>query len=101
MTSQELILARIADAVAGDANLTLIHDREYANTGTLRTLDTATLAQVGAVCYDFQQNSCHFGPQGNRVAALRYGMPATSKGWVKGSIPEVVDAVVAHLRGAK
>jgi hypothetical protein len=78
--------------------ITLIRDPEYANTGTLRTLDRS-LRQLGSVTYDFQQNYCHFGPMSNRVAALWYDQPNVNgkAGWVCGSIPDLVDTVVEHL----
>jgi len=101
MNSQQLILDRIATAVGCPPNsrILLLNDGQYGNTGTLRTLDSDTLAQIAAVDYEFSQTGCNFGPFGKRVAAHRYGQPATSAAWVYGSIPELVDAVAAHLRG--
>jgi hypothetical protein len=98
MTSQQLILDAIATAVGRIDGITLIRDPEYANTGTLRTLDRS-LRQIGAVTYDFQQNHCSFGPMGSRVASLWYDQPNVSgkADWVVGSIPDLVDTVVEHL----
>ena len=98
MNSQSLILGRISDAIERHPEVMLIHDGGWANTGTLRVLNRATLRQIGAVTYDFQHNYCHFGPVTSRVAALWYGQSAEGKtSWVCGSIPELVDRVVAHL----
>ena len=100
MNSQDLILERIADAIGADDNLVLIHDREYGNMGVLRTLDSKTLRQIAAVSYDFQRGYCSFGSFGNRLASLWYGQSAEGKAaWVKDSIPDLVDAVVRHLKG--
>lgn len=103
MNSQELILQAIAKAVEADENVTLLDDRTYGNTGTLRTVRRATLDHVASVSYDFQSGYCHFGPTTNRVAALWYGQPKKEgqTAWVKGSIAELVDTVVAHLLGGK
>ena len=98
MNSQQLILDRIAATIDATEGITLISDREYANTGTLRTIDTASLHQIAAVSYDFQNGYCHFGPVTDRVAAHWYGQSAEGKAsWVKGSIPDLVAAVVTHL----
>lgn len=98
MNSQQLILDRIAVAIAEhDEGITLIRDADYANVGTLRTLD-ADLNQIASVIYNFQTDYCHFGPMSNYVAALWYGRSAEGKAaWVCGSIPELVNTVVNHL----
>lgn len=97
MSSQQVILDRIAAMIVLHDGITLIDDRQYANTGTLRTLD-ADLNQVAAVTYEFQRNSCHFGGVNDRVAALWYDNPhAGTAAWVQRSIPDLVTAVVAHL----
>jgi hypothetical protein len=99
MNSQTLILDRIKEAVEADGKVLLVCDSQYANTGTLRSLDKATLHQIAAVDYDFQQGYCHFGPSAARVAAHWYGRAAKEgeANWVCGSIPELVNSVVAHL----
>lgn len=98
MNSQQLILDQIAAAVGTHDGVMLIHDPHWANTGTLRVLDRETLTQIGATTYDFEQNYVHFGPVTDRVAALWYGQSSEGNcSWVKGSIPELVEAVVAHL----
>jgi hypothetical protein len=99
MNSQSLILTAIEDRVS-KRGLTLLNDRGYANTGTLRVLDS-TLRQVGAVSYDFQGGYCTFsvGRTTERVASLWYGQTdvAGAADWVVGSIPDLVDTVVEHL----
>ncbi len=99
MTSQELILTRIEAAIGND--LVFVNDRQYANTGTLRTLNAETLEQVAAVRYDFQDGDCRFGPSSEPVAALWYDEPRSDchAPWVCGSIPELVNTVVIALRG--
>lgn len=100
MNSQQLILGRIAAAFPDDGDILLIRDTEYINTGTLRTLDADTLHQIASVSYSFQGYACHFGPMTERVAALWYDAPHSgTASWVKRSIPELVDAVVTHLKG--
>lgn len=97
-TTQQLILDRITARVEADDGVMLVHDREWANIGTLRTLDANTLTQIAAVTYDFQSGYCHFGPGPNRVAAHWYGQSAEGKSsWVYGSIPELVAVVTTHL----
>lgn len=101
-TSQQLILGRITAAIEADNSVVLVHDPEHANTGTLRTLDANTLVQIAAATYDFQRSYCNFGPVTNRVAAHWYGQSAEGKAaWVKGTIPDLVAAVVAHLRAVR
>ena len=101
MNSQQLILDRIAAAFPEDGDILLIRDTEYINTGTLRTLDADTLHQIASVSYNFKKYVCHFGPVKERVATLWYDDPHTgTASWVKRSIPELVDTVVTHLKGA-
>jgi hypothetical protein len=106
-TTQSLILERIAAEVTerGD-NVVLVDDRAWANRGTLRTFDAATLDHIAAVSYDFQADNCHFGPIKSPahpggfgwVAAVWYGRPAEGMApWVKGSIAELVEAVTSYL----
>ena len=104
MNSQQLILDRIATAIAADERIVLIRDGQYVNTGTLRTLDADTLTQIAAVDYDFQQDNCHFTASPfnrsnpNRVASHWYGQPEFgSAPWVQRTIPALVDTVVTYL----
>lgn len=102
MTTQQLVQEAIERAVhARRPTLTLIDDRQRANTGTLRTYD-ADLTLVGSVTYDFQHGYCHFGPAADRVAAHWYGQTdMTGKAaWGKGSLAELVAAVADTLIGA-
>lgn len=90
---QSLILDRITAAVAAHDGVLLAHDRHYANTGTLRTLDADTLASIAACTYDFQSHYVTFGPMDRRVASHWYdGASGTAK-----SIPELIDQVTTHL----
>ena len=100
MNSQELILSRIKAEIEAFP-LVIVDDRQYANTGTLRTMRAGTLERVASVTYDFQDNRCHFGPMSARVAALWYDAPARDgeADWVCHSIPELVNTVVIALRG--
>lgn len=100
MNSQELILGRIRAEFDGGP-LLLVDDRDYENTGTLRTMRAATLERVASVTYGFQNNCCHFGPMTARVAALWYDAPPRGgeAEWVCHSIPELVNTVVIALRG--
>ena len=97
-TSQTLILDRITTAIEANEGITLINDRQYANTGTLRTLD-ADLNQIAAVEYEFNDGYCNFGKMSRRVASLWYGMTDTTgkAAWVTGNIPDLVAAVTEHL----
>jgi hypothetical protein len=98
VNSQQLILERIADKIADDESIILITDRGYSNTGMLRTLDSDSLQQIASVSYNFQSGYVNFGGMSNYVASLSYDSPsAGAASWVKRSIPELVDAVVAHL----
>lgn len=99
MNSQQLILDRIQAGIDAKGGLVLANDAQYANRGHLRVYDAATLAQVGSAPYDFQQTYCSFGPMSNRIASHWYGEHdvAGKAAWVKGSIPDLVDAIVAHL----
>ena len=95
MNSQQLILERIEQRIG--ETLILVNDRQYANTGTLRSLHPTTLEQIASVKYAFQDDYCKFG---NSVASYWYGQSAEGKAsWVVDSIPELVDRVVAHLKG--
>jgi hypothetical protein len=97
MDSQGLILTAIEKAISRIDGITLIRDPEYANTGTLRTLDRS-LRQIGAVNYDFQQGYCMFRYARKPVASHWYGQSAEGKAsWVAGSIPDLVEVVVEHL----
>lgn len=100
MTSQELILSRIKAEFDGGP-LLLVDDRQYANTGTLRTMRAGTLERVASVTYDFQINRCHFGRLSARVASLWYDAePRDGEAdWACHSIPELVNTVVIALRG--
>lgn len=102
MNSQQLILDRIAGSL-DPLSITLLHDADWSNSGTLRTLDAGTLAQIARIDYNFQPGYCHFRkPNSEVVAALWYEQSdVTGKAdWVRGSIPDLVDAVVAYLTGA-
>ena len=102
MNSQQLILDRITAAIEARDGVLLIEDRQYANTGTLRTVNAETLEQIAYVTYGFYQGYCDFGPMTDRVASLDYDSPSRGTApWVQRSVPDLVDAVVAHLTGGK
>lgn len=97
--SQQLIL-RLIERAFGEEYV-LLRDGGYANTGVLRCLRADDLRQIASVTYDFQPRYCHFGPMTDRVAALWYDQPDVSgkAAWVKGTIPDLVETVVRHLKG--
>lgn len=98
MNSQEMILHAIATKIAAREDVVLIDDRQWANTGVLRTVTRDTLDHIASLSYDFQSGYCNFGPISNRVASLWYGKSTEGKrSYVKGSISELVATVVAHL----
>lgn len=102
MNSQDLILERIIKTLEGDHELLVANDRQYRNGGTLRTLNPNSLEQVAALSYDFQDNYCNFGPGNHPVAAHWYGQSDEGKAdWVCGSIPELINSVVAELSTRK
>lgn len=101
MSTQELILGNIERAIAVRNDVILVNDRQYGNTGTLRTYDAA-MNHIASLTYEFQRDYCHFGPTAQRVAALWYGQSAEGMApWVKGSIPELVATVTEHLLGGR
>lgn len=101
-SSQELIHGLITEGVynAGVNKVILLEDGEYSNTGVLRTLRTGTFEQIAAVRYDYQKTYCHFYEVGksDSFAALWYDESNEGKRpYVKGSIPELVQAVTSYL----
>lgn len=98
MTStQDLIKSRIVAAFEDDrCPFLLLDDRQYANAGVLRTVNATTLDHVAEVGYGFQDGYCIFKNKNENVASLWYGRatPGSAK-----SIPELIDQVVAHLKG--
>ena len=98
MNSQDFIMKLITARFAGDTSPVLIDDRQYANTGTLRTLHPTTMKQIAATRYSFNDGYCTFDPD---VASLWYDRELTGREveWVCGSIPELVDRVAKYLEG--
>lgn len=97
-STQDLILDRITELVEAQG-FTVTNDRQFANTGVLRSLDRLTLTQVASVPYNFQTGYVHFGSNPNYVAALWFNQPRRpgTAEWVCESIPELINTVVAHL----
>ena len=101
MNSQDFIMKLITARFAEDTSPVLIDDRQYGNTGTLRTLHPVTYEQVAVARYDFQNERVIFKVDAGTIAAHWYGearRPGQAS-WVCSSIPELVDRVTKHLEG--
>ena len=105
MNQQQLIIEAIENAM--DPHPITI-DGEYANTGVIRAFDIKTMFATRSIHFDFQLNRCEFkrpGPPGctarQVLAAHVYGRARLDHegDHVKSTPAEVVDAVVAYLKG--
>jgi hypothetical protein len=104
-STQQLVLDRVESGIEARTDVVLTHDRHYANTGTLRTLDAETLEQIAALGYDFQPGYCHFRLPGTAttIACHWYGQPRSPGAGpaMCGSLAELSTAVINYLTERK
>jgi hypothetical protein len=102
-TQQQLILEAIVDKMEPH---TVTVDKEWANTGYIRCIDDKTLLATRSLRFDFQKEYVNFKVPGDStregiIASHDYGRPRRDGqiAAVKSTPMEVVDTVVAYLKG--
>ena len=100
-TQQQIILDAIVDELEQTRHVTV--DFVYANTGYIRVIDATTLAATRSVTFDFQKTYVTFkvADSPDYIASHTYGKPRRDGqiAEVKSTPREVVDTVVAYLKG--
>lgn len=94
-TMQTLVLGALDDAAQKHAGR-LVVDFDWGNTGYARFIPAGSLTPQASLWFEFDKNSCRFGPRREPVASLCYD---GSSGSVQ-TVERLVEIVTNHLTGA-
>lgn len=96
-TTQAAVLGAIEDQLH-EVKLTLVDDRQHANTGTVYATGGASLDAVGhRLRYTFDRDSIRFTYPGGGDPAVGWSITGGTASWVCPSLDELVSRVVALL----